>query len=356
MHQTMSIRTPARFGTVLLTGLVCAFTATPGKAIGWTTDAPEREGLAPQGLREAVTQIHDGEYVNIHALLIARRGSLVLEEYFPGTDGWRGYVEFSEDRMHDTRSVTKSVTSLIVGIAIDRGFIDSVDVPMHQFFPEYSEHMTDEKKQITLRHLLTMTSGLRWDQSGSHQSEPGSANSEARMENSKDFIGYVLSSEMAEEPGSRFNYNSGCAILLAGVIRRASGMHVDAFADQYLFGPLGIQQREWWKTETGLPQTHAGLRLRPRDLAKIGQLCLDQGIWNVVQVVSANWIDESFKPQFGNERYGSGWWLDRFSVHGHPVFCCQPSLQDSYTTDTARRPGLSSRYVRRIRWGMTTIP
>ena len=119
-------------------------------------------------------------------------------------------------------------------------------------------------------------------------------------------------------------------------------MHVDAFADQYLFGPLGIQQREWWKTETGLPQTHAGLRLRPRDLAKIGQLCLDQGIWNVVQVVSANWIDESFKPQFGNERYGSGWWLDRFSVHGHPVFCCQPSLQDSYTTDTARRPGLSS--------------
>ena len=190
---------------------------------------------------------------------------------------------------------------------------------MHSFFPAYSARMTEQKKRITLRHLLTMTSGLRWDQSGTHQSEPGSANSEAQMENSRDFIDYVLSSEMAEAPGSRFNYNSGCAILLAGVIRSATGEHVDAFADAYLFGPLGIKNREWWKTKTGLPQTHAGLRLTPRALAKIGQLCLNRGMWNGNRVVSANWIDESAKPQFGNDRYGLGWWLDEFGAHGHPV-------------------------------------
>ena len=286
---------------------------------GWRTGTLAGQGLDADAIAECLARIRDGEYKNLHSFLIARRGILVLEEYFAGTDGWRGQVVFDKDRLHDTRSVSKSVTSALVGIAIDKGFIDSVDVPMHQFFPDYSAHITAEKKQITLRHLLTMTSGFSWDQSGAHKSEPGSPNSEAQMENSDDFIGYVLSADMSDEPGERFNYNSGCAILLAGIIKKVSGLHADAFANEYLFGPLGIRQSDWWRTKTGLPQTHAGLRLRPRDLAKIGQLYLDRGVWNGVEVLPAEWIEDSVSPQFGNERYGFGWWLDRFSVAGRPV-------------------------------------
>ena len=286
---------------------------------GWRIGSLAGQGLDADAIAECLARIRYGEYKNLHSFLIARRGILVLEEYFAGTDGWRGHVVFDKDQLHDTRSVSKSVTSALVGIAIDKGFIDSVDVPMHQFFPDHSAHITEEKKQITLRHLLTMTSGFRWDQSGAHKSEPGSPNSEAQMENSYDFIGYVLSADMSDEPGRRFNYNSGCAILLAGVIKKVSGLHADAFANEYLFGTLGIRRSDWWRTKTGLPQTHAGLRLRPRGLAKIGQLYLDRGVWNGVEVLPAEWIEESVSPQFGNERYGFGWWLDRFSVAGHPV-------------------------------------
>ena len=175
---------------------------------------------------------------------------------------------------------------------------------MARFFPEYAHHLTEEKGRITLKHLLTMTAGFNWDQSGAHNSEPGSLNSEAQMENASDFIEYVLSRELSDEPGSRFNYNSGCFILLAGVIKRASGMHVDKFADKYLFAPLGIDHSEWWYTKNGLPQTHAGLRLRPRDMAKIGQLYVDNGRFHGRQVVSAAWISESAKGHYGNDRYG----------------------------------------------------
>ena len=129
------------------------------------------------------------------SFLIVRNGKLVFEAYYTGTDGARGVVEFGEQTLHDTRSVTKSITSTLIGIAIDRGYIDSVDVPMARFFPEYAHHLTEEKGRITLKHLLTMTAGFNWDQSGAHNSEPGSLNSEAQMENASDFIEYVLSRE-----------------------------------------------------------------------------------------------------------------------------------------------------------------
>lgn len=190
---------------------------------------------------------------------------------------------------------------------------------MARFFPEYARYLTEEKERITLKHLLTMTAGFNWDQSGTHNSEPGSLNSEAQMENASDFIEYVLSKDLSDEPGSRFNYNSGCFILLAGVIKRASGMHVDKFADNHLFAPLGIDHSEWWYTKSGLPQTHAGLRLRPRDMAKIGQLYVDNGRFHGRQIVSAAWISESAKGHYGNDRYGFGWWLDHFPYRGRSV-------------------------------------
>ena len=285
----------------------------------WIVSTLDAESLNPEPIIEATNRIQDQEYKNIHSLLIVRNGKLVYEEYFAGIDGRKGFVEFDKDKLHDLRSVSKSITSTLIGIAIDRGYIESIDVPIFQFFPEYAEHLTDEKNRITLKHLLTMTAGFEWDQSGAHQSEPDSLNSEAQMENSSDFIEYVLSKEMSEEPGERFNYNSGCTILLAGVIKNVSGMHADQFADKYLFRPLGIKRLYWWRTANGLPQTHAGLLLRPRDMAKIGQIYLDQGRWKGRQIVPAAWVSESTKPHFENERYGFGWWLNNFSLHGRAL-------------------------------------
>ena len=112
----------------------------------WRIGTLAEQGLDADTIAEGLAGIRDGEYKNLHSFLIARRGILVLEEYFAGTDGWRGHVAFDKDRLHDTRSVSKSVTSALVGIAIDKGFIDSVDVPMHQFFPDHSAHITEKKK------------------------------------------------------------------------------------------------------------------------------------------------------------------------------------------------------------------
>ncbi len=285
----------------------------------WEVSTLEAEGLNPEPIIETANRIQDQDYKNIHSLLIVRNGKLVYERYFAGIDGHRGSVEFDKNTLHDLRSVSKSITSTLIGIAIDRGYIESVDVPIFQFFPEYADHLTGGKNRITLKHLLTMTAGFEWDQSGAHQSEPDSMNSEAQMENSSDFIKYVLSKEMSDEPGKRFNYNSGCTILLAGVIKHVSGMHADEFADKYLFRPLEINHRDWWRTADGLPQTHAGLRLRPRDMAKIGQLYLDQGRWKGRQIVPATWVSESMQPHYENDRYGFGWWLDNFSVHNRDV-------------------------------------
>ena len=285
----------------------------------WRVSTIEAVGLNPEPIIEAANRIRNQDYKNIHSLLIVRNRTLVYEEYFAGIDGRKGFIEFDKDTLHDLRSVSKSVTSALIGIAIDRGYIESVDVPIFQFFPEYADHRTDEKNRITLKHLLTMTAGFEWDQSGAHQSEPDSPNSEAQMENSSDFIEYVLSKEISDEPGTRFNYNSGCTILLAGVIKNVSGMHADRFAEKYLFRPLGIDRHDWWRTANGLPQTHAGLLLCPRDMAKIGQLYLDQGRWKDQQIVRASWISESTEPHFKHKRYGFGWWLDSFSVQGRTL-------------------------------------
>ena len=285
----------------------------------WEVSTLEASGLNPASIIEATNHIRNQDYKNIHSLLIIRNRTLVYEEYFAGIDGRKGFIEFDENTLHDLRSVSKSVTSALIGIAIDRGYIKSVDVPIFQFFPEYADYRTDEKNRITLKHLLTMTAGFEWDQSGAHQSEPDSPNSEAQMENSSDFIEYVLSKEISDEPGARFNYNSGCTILLAGVIKNVSGMHVDQFAEKYLFRPLGIAHHDWWRTANGLPQTHAGLLLCPRDMAKIGQLYLDHGRWKDQQIVSTPWVSESTTPHFKNERYGFGWWLDSFSFQGRTL-------------------------------------
>ncbi|HUY38166.1 MAG TPA: serine hydrolase [Candidatus Binataceae bacterium] len=260
----------------------------------------------------------------MHAVLVARHGKLVFEHYFTGADERLGrpvgQVAFGPETRHDERSMTKSVTDLIVGIAIDRGWIKSVDQSVMSFFPEYADLLTPEKNRITLRNLLTMSSGLEWHEFDTPYTSD--KNSEIRMDTAPDPYRYALEQPVAAPPGEIWNYNSGSTELLGAILRKATGKPLDQLARSLLFEPLGIADVEWYKYAHGNPSAAAGLRLRPRDLAKIGQLVLQHGAWNGKQLVSAAWIDASTTPQINGFLvffYGYQFWLGRSLINKHEV-------------------------------------
>lgn len=268
---------------------------------GWEVSSLAAEDIDEASIQTLVRRIHD-ESRNVHSFLIVRNNKLVLDAYFAG---WH------RDRIHDMRSATKSVNSTLVGIAIDNGFIENVNESMFDFFPQYLHLSNDSKREIQIEHLLTMTAGFAWDQTG----EPNRVNDEVEMEGSEDWLNYVLKKEMNEAPGKRFVYNSGCSNLLAGIIKESTGDHANVFAEKYLFSPLDIKKYYWRKRDDGLCNAGAGLLLRPRDMAKIGQLFLDSGVWKGRQVVSKEWVKAAttpFKQNGGN--YGYQWWITSVKV------------------------------------------
>jgi len=259
---------------------------------------------------------------NVHAVLLARGGKLVFERYFKGSDEINGRrmesVAFDADTLHNIKSVSKSVASLALGIAIDRGLIRSVDEPIFSFFPELSDLRSPEKDRLRLAHALTMTMGLKWveavpDNEGN--------NDEERMHMGPDPCRYVLSLPVTAPPGQEFFYNTGALTLVSAIVRKATGRPLDEFARAVLFEPLGITGFEWIRVK-GDADAGGGLRLRPRDMAKIGQLVLAGGRWNDRQVVSKAWIDASTTPRTeasSNYSYGYLWWLGRSPFNGREV-------------------------------------
>jgi CubicO group peptidase (beta-lactamase class C family) len=285
---------------------------------GWPAATPESVGLDGPRLCGIAAKLA-ATNANVHAVVIARHGRLVFEQYFAGQDElWgtdRGPHEFDATTKHDMRSVSKSVTSLLVGIAIDRELIKSVDDPILKFFPDYSALKTAGWDNITLRHLLTMTSGMQWDQ---NRPWADPQNDERQLSFDADPFRYVLSKPIAAPPDTVWNYNSGGTDLLGNVIERVSGKSLEAFAREALFAPLGISDWEWMKNRNEHISAAAGLRLRPRDAAKIGQLVLNKGAWGGKQIVSAKWIEQSVTPRFqaigffgGLFYYGQQWWMGR---------------------------------------------
>ena len=259
---------------------------------------------------------------NVHAVLLARGGKLVFERYFKGSDEINGRrmesVAFDADTLHNIKSVSKSVASLALGIAIDRGLIRSVDEPIFSFFPELSDLRSPEKDRLRLAHALTMTMGLKWveavpDNEGN--------NDEERMHMAPDPCRYVLSLPVTAPPGQEFFYNTGALTLVSAIVRKATGRPLDEFARAVLFEPLGITGFEWIRVK-GDADAGGGLRLRPRDMVKIGQLVLAGGRWNDRQVVSKAWIDASTTPRTeasSNYSYGYLWWLGRSPFNGREV-------------------------------------
>jgi CubicO group peptidase (beta-lactamase class C family) len=255
----------------------------------------------------------------IHGIVIAVQGSLVLEEYFDGlTHPTIGAdpISYDRDTWHVLSSTTKSFTSALLGVAIDHGFITGVDEPVSQFFPEIPELSEFPKSEITLENMITMSSGLQWDQTTYPILD--SRNDIAGIQRAADPWRFYLSRPLVTAPGTQFLYSEASINVVGEVIKRTGGLRLDQFAQQYLFEPLGIQQHWWFvvRPAIGFVWASADLRLRPRDMAKFGQLYLQGGEWQGEQVVPQEWIEASVTARFtfsetrqGDVGYGYAWWI-----------------------------------------------
>jgi CubicO group peptidase (beta-lactamase class C family) len=236
-------------------------------------------------------------------LLLIQDDRLVLEEYFHG---------FRSNDLHAIASCTKSVASLLIGIALDQGLIGSVDAPVLDFFPAYRRGAAKGWESVRLIHLLTMTAGLGWPE---NEFMPGRGADPGFSGNGPEGFSRLFAREIAHEPGTQWDYANPDVNLLSGVIYRATGLHADAFAAKHLFTPLGITDFDWttYGKIEGYPNLAGSLRLRPRDMAKIGALMLADGRWQGERVLPADWIHASRTPQADTgdevEDYGYLWWL-----------------------------------------------
>jgi CubicO group peptidase (beta-lactamase class C family) len=303
--------------SALLAASSCAaprFTQSSSTPTGQALPAthPNRSLLA-----ELTRDIRSQRYSNIHSLIVIQHGQLIYEEYFAGPDERRGVPldtrRFSAEELHDVRSVTKSVVSLLFGIAVDAGKVKDLDAPVLDFFPEYADLRAPQRLAIRLRDMLSMTSGLEWDERTAPYGDP--RNSERAMDLAPDPYRYVLERPIKSPAGSIFNYSGGDVMVIAAVLERATGMSLRSYADQVLFKPLRMQDYEWLQLPSGRYIAASGLRLRPRDMARIGELYLEEGRSEGKQIVSAGWVRQSLAPQeiipdrAPYQHYGYYWWL-----------------------------------------------
>ena len=237
---------------------------------------------------------------NIHSLLLVRNGKLVLEEYFQG---------YTRERKHLTASMAKSITSILVGIAIDQKAIGNVNQKVYAFFPEHNgTRWVDQKYPISLKHILNMAAGTNWDEITYLHPHP--KNSNTGLYTSEIPIVHILNHKLIAAPGTIWNYNSGLTVLLGGIIRNTTGLYADKFAEKTLFHPLGIFDHHWFRHSDQTVFVHGDLLLRPRDMAKIGHLILNAGQWKGKQIVSKKWVRESTRGIMATGRgylYGYQW-------------------------------------------------
>ena len=256
-------------------------------------------------------KIIKNEYINIHSVLIVRNDKLAYENYFPGYEdffyGDSSLVDHHRDSLHEIRSITKSIVSACIGIAIAQGEIKSVNETIFQYFPEYSRYNTGMKQNITIKHLLTMSSGIQW-----YEGDSGATNQEVTMMHSPNPVEYFLSQPMANPPGKVWNYNGGCTQTLAAILKKVTGEEIDSFVNKHIFLPLGITKFKWDKTKTGFYWCAGGIWLRSRDIAKFGLLYINDGKWNGKAVIPSSWISESlhyyFKTTYPETNYGYQFW------------------------------------------------
>ncbi len=264
-------------------------------------------------INSLISDIESGKLGNTNSLLVMKNDSLIIEEYFGLWD---------KSKPHMIMSVTKSVTSMLIGIAIDKGFISSVNDPIKDYLTEYDSLFIDGRENITIKHLLMMAAGLEWDEWTLPYSDPN--NPMSALYNSENSVAFSLKLPMINEPGSTFAY-SGAFVNLAGeVLKQASGMSIEDFAETYLFSKINLGELYWQRQIDKRVSTSGGLELRPIDMIKIGKLIENKGVWNEVQIISPEWVEESTNNHInaGFTEYGYYWWRFKYNntyqaAYGH---------------------------------------
>jgi CubicO group peptidase (beta-lactamase class C family) len=267
--------------------------------------------------------IRSGLLRDVHVVVVARAGRILLERYYSGADeAWGqplGNVTFTPKTLHDLRSVTKSIVGLLYGIALDRKLVPPPEAQLLAQFPQYADLASDARRaHLTVLNALNMTLGMEWDEQRPYN-DP--ANSEIAMEGAPDRIRYVLERPFITEPGTRWIYSGGAVALLGHLIAKGAGTTLPEFARDALFRPLGITSFEWAQGADGVASAASGLRLRPRDLLRIGQMVLAGGTWNGQRIVSRSWLDASFIPAVDTNmdvKYGRLWYIGENTVASMP--------------------------------------
>ena len=288
-------------------------------------------------IARAVNKIHCGNFGEVHSMLIYKDNLLVLEEYFQGhrykwdAPAYHGeLVNWDRSMAHEMMSVTKSFTSACIGIAIDKGFIKSIDQSIFDYLPNHQHLKTNNREYITIEHLITMTSGLAWDEwSVAHGS---SANDiDALWFDCKETISCVLEKPWWQEPGQLFTYNGGGMAILGEIIKNATSMNIDEFSKMYLLDPLGIENAKWTQFPGGVWDGSGAFYITPRDMMKFGVTYLNKGVWNDQRIIPSAWVDNSSKPynnnininipgeDSGKNGYGYTWWTSELSHKGNEI-------------------------------------
>ncbi|WP_273277015.1 serine hydrolase domain-containing protein [Maribacter polysiphoniae] len=285
------------------------------------------------------SEINDGDYGLIDRFMVIKNDELladykyeqdyetIVQKYdttnhqynFNNTD-WHPY--YKKSKLHTLQSVTKSITSILLGIALDLNGDYNVSNKAMPLLTGYDIDFLDKRKQnISIEDLLTMRSGLQWNEETDHNDN---TNDCFLLESSDNWIAYVLSKPMDTIPGTRFVYNGGGTVLLGKIVRTITGKRIDDWAEEKLFKPLGITDYYWKETPDGEIDTEGGLYLKAEDLAKIGSLFLNNGKWNDNQIVSESWVTTSTSPQIkdvkpewrSNMGYGYQWWIPEYTFDG----------------------------------------
>jgi CubicO group peptidase (beta-lactamase class C family) len=312
---------------------------TPWPTHQWPAATPRDVGLNAAVLDSIDTEIKSGRYGYVDRLLVIRHGKLAYDRSYPqdydkayadsvNVNGplnahdltgaynyynawWHPYYRRGD--LHTLQSVTKTMTSVVIGVATTRGAFPSLDTPVLSFFDTTKVANIDaRKRRMTVRHLLTMTTGIDWNESLPYADPKNTATG---LEESTDWVKFTMDRPMSGEPGARFNYNSGATEVLAHIFRRATGMDIEEYAAKYLFAPLGIERWYWKRIPTGLIDTEGGLYLEARDLAKLPYLFLHGGKWDGKQLLSPEWVRTSVAPAIATSQapnaaqYGLAWWL-----------------------------------------------
>jgi CubicO group peptidase (beta-lactamase class C family) len=278
---------------------------------GWAVASLEDEGVEKEKITDLIRDIRKEKFRNIHSVLLVKNGKLILEEYFHG---------YNRETLHEIRSATKSIGSVLTGIAIDRGFIESANETIYPYFKSYEpvKKWNARVRQVTLKSLLTMTSGYTCDDHGSKKFE-----CERNMYKADDWVEYALNLPMASQPGEHWAYNSASLWLVGEIISKTSGLTIPEFADKFLFEPMGIQDFKWGFSPKGRAWLAGNAKMKPRDMARFGYMVLNKGRWKKTQIVSEKWITESTseyaRAHGGAYGYGYLWWRGKTIVNNRII-------------------------------------